>query len=117
MIHPKVLLEAGIRLRKTVQNPGEFIVIRDRAYHAGFNAGFNIAEAVNFATTHWLLKSAWKTSFCLCNGDSVRLNLLELSTDLLSQKLPRSTRKSLEKLASRLAGRKRSKKALVKVQI
>jgi hypothetical protein len=34
---------------KALHQPGEFIVSRASAYHSGFNFGFNIAEAVNFA--------------------------------------------------------------------
>ena len=37
-----------------VQNPGEFIVTMGGSYHAGFNWGFNLAEAVNFALPKWL---------------------------------------------------------------
>ena len=36
------------------QNAGEFIVLNAGAYHAGFNQGFNCAEAVNFATEAWI---------------------------------------------------------------
>ena len=36
------------------QNAGEFIVLNSGAYHAGYNQGFNCAEAVNFATEDWI---------------------------------------------------------------
>jgi hypothetical protein len=41
-------------MRRAVQRPREFIVSRAAAYHSGFNAGYNIAEAVNFALPDWL---------------------------------------------------------------
>lgn len=31
------------------QEPNEFIVLNAAAYHAGYNLGFNCAEAINFA--------------------------------------------------------------------
>ena len=54
MVSPKVLLEAGVKVVKVVHNPGEYVVTFPRAYHGGFNHGFNIAEAVNFALDSWL---------------------------------------------------------------
>ena len=37
-----------------IQYPGEFVVTFNKTFHAGFNFGFNLAEAVNFATINWL---------------------------------------------------------------
>lgn len=42
-------------------------------YHCGFNWGFNIAEAVNFATQNWLSVFP-KCDRCRCSADNVTIN-------------------------------------------
>ena len=53
-MNPNVLQAHGIPVYRTDQSAGEFIVTFPRAYHAGFNQGYNLAEAVNFAPPDWL---------------------------------------------------------------
>lgn len=54
LFNPTRLLEQGIEVYRAVQIPGTFVVTAPRAYHAGFNCGFNVSEAVNFANASWL---------------------------------------------------------------
>lgn len=54
MISPSLLKTYNIKYVQALQKPGEFIVLNASAYHAGFNLGFNCAEAVNFAIPDWL---------------------------------------------------------------
>ncbi|WIA35737.1 hypothetical protein OEZ86_004139 [Tetradesmus obliquus] len=54
MLSPSQLVARGVPVCRAVQTPGSFIVTFPDAYHAGFNSGFNVAEAVNFAAPDWL---------------------------------------------------------------
>ena len=43
-----------LQIYRCNQQAGEFVITFPRAYHAGFNQGLNLAEAVNFASYKWL---------------------------------------------------------------
>lgn len=53
-LSPSILKSEGVPTYRTVQHSGEFVLTFPRAYHAGFNCGFNCAEAVNVAPVDWL---------------------------------------------------------------
>ena len=42
------------------------MITRSAGYHAGFNYGFNIAEAVNFALPHWVRDVCRNVKTCQC---------------------------------------------------
>lgn len=54
IMSPTVLMNNNLPIYKTNQCAGEFVITFPRAYHAGFNQGYNFAEAVNFCPVDWL---------------------------------------------------------------
>ena len=54
MVSPATLSKHDVPCYATTQAQGEFVVTFPRAYHGGFNMGYNCAEAVNFGPPDWL---------------------------------------------------------------
>ncbi|ORZ33154.1 PLU-1-like protein-domain-containing protein [Catenaria anguillulae PL171] len=54
MVSPGKLVEQGVKVVGCHQRAGEFVITFPRAYHGGFNQGFNCNEAVNFAPQDWV---------------------------------------------------------------
>jgi len=73
MISPHVLKRDRVPFVRAIQYPGEFMITFPRSYHGGFNAGFNVAEAVNFATPRWL-DYGRKARWCKCEKWTFRLD-------------------------------------------
>ncbi|KAF4120720.1 [histone H3]-trimethyl-L-lysine4 demethylase [Geosmithia morbida] len=53
LLTPEQLRKAGVRVYAVDQRAGQFVLTFPKAYHAGFNHGFNFNEAVNFAPSDW----------------------------------------------------------------
>ena len=74
IMSPSTLRANGIPFMKAVQNAGEFVITFPGSYHGGFNQGFNIAEATNFATASWI-SIGRRAGVCRCNPDAVSINM------------------------------------------
>lgn len=61
-----VCFSAVHQIYRTNQCAGEFVITFPRAYHSGFNQGFNFAEAVNFCTVDWVYIFQFILDACCC---------------------------------------------------
>uniref|UniRef100_A0A8C4X226 Jumonji and AT-rich interaction domain containing 2 n=1 Tax=Eptatretus burgeri TaxID=7764 RepID=A0A8C4X226_EPTBU len=54
LISPEALCKAGVKVHRVVQRSGQFVVHFPGAFTASVCCGYNVSEAVHFATAHWL---------------------------------------------------------------
>ena len=54
LISPAHLVANGIPVYTTVHREGEFMITFPKAFHSGWNHGFNCAESTNFASERWI---------------------------------------------------------------
>lgn len=62
---PKFFNDNGIKFKKIVQEPGEYVITVSRAFHWGYNRGNSIAEASNFGSPGWITNGNDSTC-CKC---------------------------------------------------
>nr|XP_029138450.1 LOW QUALITY PROTEIN: protein Jumonji-like [Labrus bergylta] len=54
MISPEVLCREGIKVQRTVQRSGQFVVCFPGAFVSKVCCGYSVSETVHFATPHWM---------------------------------------------------------------
>jgi hypothetical protein len=71
--HPERMLDQS-EYFEGLHNAGEFMFVLSRAFHAGYNCGWNCAESVNFGSAYWVshLNSLEQ---CFCSPESVILDV------------------------------------------
>ena len=94
------LKDQGITVNTIVQNAGEFVITFPKSYHAGFNHGFYLAEATNFAMPEWI--EIGKTAkICMCEPNQVMIDMEEFET-LYRRALIQYSKKVLKKAGQKL---------------
>jgi len=74
LISPALLDQHKIPYIRVIQQPREFMITYPGAYHAGFNAGYNCAESVNFGTRRWIPIGS-TARHCECTSDTVKMDM------------------------------------------
>uniref|UniRef100_A0A4W4F2E4 Protein Jumonji n=1 Tax=Electrophorus electricus TaxID=8005 RepID=A0A4W4F2E4_ELEEL len=54
MISPDVLSREGIKVHRTVQQSGQFVVVFPGTFVSRVCCGYSVSETVHFATSHWM---------------------------------------------------------------
>ncbi|KAI4471896.1 lysine-specific demethylase [Holotrichia oblita] len=93
MVPPKLLVENGVSLCRTVQEPGQFVVVFPKVFTSSVSTGYVVSESVYFAPSYWL-KSAQNVF------DELRKNCEPsmFSVDRLLLSITSDTRSSLQVL-------------------
>uniref|UniRef100_A0A8C5NF69 [histone H3]-trimethyl-L-lysine(4) demethylase n=1 Tax=Gouania willdenowi TaxID=441366 RepID=A0A8C5NF69_GOUWI len=102
IMNPNTLMNNGVPIYRTNQCAGEFVITFPRAYHSGFNQGFNFAEAVNFCTMDWMPigRSCVRhyrelSRYCVFSHDEMVCNMA-LKADIMDVELASAVQKEMK---------------------
>ena len=87
IISPSVLRNNFIPYNNIVQRAGEFMITFEGSYHAGFNYGFNCAEATNFATPS-SVPYGNKATRCICYPSTVSIDMKQFYANWKKEGFP-----------------------------
>lgn len=59
MVPPNLLVENGVSLCRTVQEPGQYVVVFPKAFTCSLSTGYVVSESVYFAPPAWLITAGW----------------------------------------------------------
>lgn len=106
IMNPNDIMKTGVPIYRTDQKEGEFVITFPRAYHAGFNQGFNFAEACNFAPYDWLhigreciTHYSSLKRFCVFSHDELVCKMAEIY-DELDKKILLATYKDMRTMVN-----------------
>lgn len=57
---PSLLREWKIKFEVVLQPPGSLMLLQPQAYHYGLNLGANVAKAINYAESDWILSPMYR---------------------------------------------------------
>lgn len=88
MVPPELLVSNNVPLCKTVQEPGQFIIVFPKAFTSSICTGYVVSESVYFAQPSWLETAEQVFKVCLPMYRTFSLKfvilLLKLKHDMLS---------------------------------
>lgn len=88
MVPPNILVENGVSLSRTVQEPGQFVVVFPKVFTCSISTGYVVSESVYFAPQDWLktAEHAFSELRESCEPSMFSLDrlLLSIATDLRS---------------------------------
>jgi JmjC domain, hydroxylase/jmjN domain len=93
-----VLRKHNIPYGRVTQVAGTFTIVMSGVFHCGLNTGFNVAEAVNFATMSWL-STGMKAAPCTCREDTVRIDVESIDRHLFPGKYTFKFARKAEQIA------------------
>uniref|UniRef100_A0A3B3TEB5 Protein Jumonji n=1 Tax=Paramormyrops kingsleyae TaxID=1676925 RepID=A0A3B3TEB5_9TELE len=102
MISPEVLSREGIKVHRTVQQSGHFVICFPGTFVSKICCGYSVSETVHFATTHWMNLGYEVAKHLKCRRIEKPFSMEKLLYHLAASECKRENRHVLGALASLL---------------
>ncbi|MFT7811654.1 protein Jumonji-like [Arapaima gigas] len=102
MISPEVLSREGIRVHRTVQQSGQFVVCFPGTFVSKVCCGYSVSETVHFGTTQWMNMGYQAAKDLKCRRIAKPFSMEKLMYQIATAEVKRENRHVLSTIASLL---------------